>query len=119
MGLSIDAFAILAICGESKKSYGITVDRNGLNQYVFHWAFPIDAEKAHHEGYDEKSVHGSVTLDKNYPGCPYCGSRNFIVCSNCGTVMCYHGQKKFTCLKCGCSGEVSSVESVDLKGNSF
>lgn len=119
MGLSKEAFVVTAICDESKKTYGITVDSEGLGQYVFHWAFPIDSEKAHREGYDVKSVHGSVSIDKNFPGCPYCGSRDFIFCGNCGSVMCYHGQRRSTCLKCGCSGEVSSVEGVDLKGGSF
>ena len=45
--LSKDAFAIMAICPEAKKTYGITVDKAGSNHFVFHWAFPIDKAKAH------------------------------------------------------------------------
>lgn len=117
--LSKDAFAIMAICPEARRPYGITVDNAGIGHYVFHWAFSIDKDKAHREGYDEKSVSGTVSLDDNYPGCPYCGSKNFLFCGNCGSVICYHGQSKVTCPKCGFTGEVTSIENVNLKGGGY
>ena len=117
--LSNEAFAILAICPEAKKTYGITVDKVDSKHYVFHWAFPIDKTKAHREGYDEKNVHGTVSIDVDYPGCPYCGAKSFVICGNCGSVICYHGQKCVTCPQCGFSGDVTNIESVDLKGGSF
>ena len=117
--LSNDAFAILAVCPETKKTYGITVDKAGSNHYVFHWAFPIDKDKAHREGYDVKTVHGAVSSDADYPGCPYCGSKNYVFCGNCGSVICYHGQRRVTCPSCGFSGDVTSVESVDLRGGGY
>lgn len=82
-GLSDKAFAIMAVCEESKKPFGITVDYIGPRHYKFVWAFKIDKDKAHREGYDENSVTGSVELDSNYPGCPYCGSKQFYICA-CG-----------------------------------
>lgn len=57
---------------KQKKYYGITVDSIGSNEFKFIWAFKIDKAKAHREGYDSKQVHGSIELDDNYPGCPYC-----------------------------------------------
>ena len=117
--LSKDAFAIMAICPEAKKTYGITVDKAGSNHFVFHWAFPIDKAKAHREGYDDKHVRGTVSTDSEYPGCPYCGSKNFVFCGNCGSVICYHGQRRVTCPQCGFSGDVTNIESVDVKGGGF
>ena len=117
--LSEKAFAIMATCPESRKIYGITVDNAGTNQYVFHWAFPISRDKAHREGFDVTEVHGSITKDPGYPGCPYCGSKEVIFCGNCGGVICYHGQKRVTCPQCGFTGDVAPVESVNLKGGGY
>ena len=114
--LSKEAFAIMAMCPETRNTYGITVDAAGSGHYVFHWAFPVDRDRAHREGYDVKHVRGSVSSDIDYPGCPYCGSKNYLFCGNCQSVLCYHGQSRVTCPRCGFSGEVSTIDSVDLKG---
>lgn len=116
--LSEKAFAIMAFCPKKKKSYGITVDEVGCNAYKFIWSFPIDKDKAHREGYDSKSVHGCVEMDVDYPGCPYCHSKQYIFCS-CGSVMCWHGQKVVTCSKCGQSGVVTMASSFDLHGGGY
>ena len=117
--LSDDAFAVMAMCSRLNKTYGITVDKIGPSQYKFVWAFKIDQEKAHREGYDAKTVRGGVTIDKDYPGCPYCGAKNFYTCGSCGCVVCYHGEEAVTCPKCGFSGTVTKVDSIDLKGGGY
>lgn len=117
-GLSKDAFAIMAICEETKKPFGITVDRIGPRQYKFVWAFKIDKDKAHREGYDTHSVSGSIILDDHYNGCPYCGSKQFYLCS-CGKIVCYHGQKVATCPECGATGELTCTKELDLKGGGY
>lgn len=116
--ISKDAFAVLAVCEETKRPFGITIDPSGSN-LKFVWAFNIDKAKAHREHFDEKHVRGGISLDTNFPGCPHCGSKQFIICGNCGTVCCYHGQNMFTCPNCGAKGEVTQVEAVDLKGGGF
>ena len=116
--VSDKAFAVMAVCPEANKYYGITVDYLRKNAFKFVWAFKIDKDKAKREGYASQRVHGSVELDTEYPGCPYCKSKRFIFCS-CGTVMCWHGQRVVTCPSCGQTGEVSSVSSVDLHGGGF
>lgn len=113
--VSDKAFAIMAVCPEAKKYYGITIDYLRKNAYKFVWAFKIEKDKAKREGYDSQRVHGSVELDAEYPGCPYCKSKQFIFCS-CSAVMCWHGQHVVTCPFCGQTGKVSSVSSVDLHG---
>lgn len=116
--ISDDAFVIMSICPEAKKHYGITVDHMGSNKYKFVWAFKIDKDKAHREGYDSKRVHGSIELDDNYPGCPYCKAKQYVFC-NCGSVICWNGEEVIKCPTCGASGEVSSVETVDLSGGTL
>ncbi|MDE5849621.1 MAG: hypothetical protein K2H38_05725 [Muribaculaceae bacterium] len=116
--VSDKAFAIMAICPEAKKYYGITVDLLRKDAYKFVWAFKIDKEKATREGYASRRVHGSVELDTEYPGCPYCKSYQNVFCS-CGAVVCWHGERVFHCPECGQTGEVSTVSSVDLHGGGF
>ncbi len=116
--LSEKAFAIMAVCPETKKFYGITVDEVRRNAYKFVWAFPIDKEKAHREGYDSTNVHGSIELDSDYPGCPYCKSKHFIFCS-CGAVMCWQGQRVVKATNCGEAVEVTMASSFDLHGGGF
>lgn len=116
--VSDEAFAIMATCPKHKKNYGITVDYIGRNAYKFVWAFKIDREKAKREGYDTRQVHGSVELDSEYPGCPYCKSKRNVFCS-CGTVVCWNGESVITCPSCGQRGEISAAESVSMKGGGF
>lgn len=108
-GLSDKAFAIMIVCEETKKPFGITVDSAGSKQYTFERAFKIDRAKAYREGYDEHSVKGSITLSLNYLGCPYCGSKQFYIC-NCGKIVGYYGQKVATYRECGITGKLTSVE---------
>lgn len=117
--LSDDAFAILAACEEGKGFFGITVDRTRRNEYRFCWAFKIYKDKAHREGFDEAHVKGRVIIDSDYPGCPYCGNKDFYVCGNCGNVVCYHGQLYVSCPHCGSQGEVKRVDELNLKGGGF
>ena len=60
--LSNEAFAILAQCEETEKSFGITVAPQG-NNLKFIWTFKIDKAKAHREGFDGINVHGAIILD--------------------------------------------------------
>lgn len=112
--LSNKAFATLAACEKTKKLFAITVDPIG-RELKFVWAFRIDRDKAHREKFDAHHVQGIITNDKNFPGCPYCQSKDFWIC-NCGTVVCWHGQKRVTCPNCGYTGGLEFVESIDLKG---
>lgn len=116
--LSEKAFAIMAICPEAKRFYGITVDQIRRNAFKFVWTFPIDKEKAHREGYDSHQVHGSIENDSKFPGCPYCKSQQFLFCS-CGAVVCWHGERYFKCPVCNQSGETTVSETFDLQGGGF
>ena len=116
--LSNDAFAVLAFCEETKKPFGITVDKIQNGKYKIVWPFKINIETARREGYDSTSVRGSVDIDENFPGCPHCGSKQFWMCV-CGHPICYHGQENLKCPNCGASGKAERVEQVDLKGGGY
>lgn len=109
----------MAVCADHKKPFGITVDCIGPRRYKFVWAFKIDAAKAHREGYDANAVTGSIEYNSEYPGCPYCGSKQFYVCGRCGKVVCYHGEKTVTCPDCGNTADVEIVEELNLKGGGY
>ena len=116
--LSKEAFAVLAYCEETKRPFGITVDKIKQGEYKVVWAFNIDKEKAHREGFDSKNVTGSVEIDAEYPGCPHCGSKQFWMCV-CGHPICYHGQEHLHCPNCGADGTIQRVKQVNLRGGGY
>ena len=63
--------------------------------------FKIKKEQARREGYDAKTVHGSISYDPEFNGCPYCGANGFYICSRCGKIVCYNGEEYVTCPNCG------------------
>ena len=116
--LSERAFAVMAACEETKRFFGITVDEDGPGEYRFIWAFKIDRDKGRKEGYESRTVSGAVTIDDGFPGCPYCGEKRFYICE-CGKIVCYHGQARVTCPSCGLSGQLKTVERIDLRGGGY
>lgn len=116
--LSNKAFAIMAMCEETKQPFGITVDpiEGGC---IFAWAFKINPGQAAREGYDKQHVRGSVTYAPDFNGCPRCGSKSFYICARCGKVVCYHGQEYVTCPSCGASSSLRPNKTVDLTGGGF
>lgn len=119
--LTEEAFVTMGVCSQSKQPFGITVDRADTRhkEYVFVWAFKINAEQAHREGYDTKTVHGSVVIDNEYPGCPYCKEKRFYTCGRCNSIVCWHGEREVTCPKCGASGVLEEAATIDLKGGAY
>lgn len=116
--VSKEAFAVTATCPDSGQCYGITVDKAARNAYRFIWAFRIDRERAKREKYDTHTVKGSVDTDAEYPGCPYCGSKQVLFC-HCGAIICWKGQSRMTCPQCGRSGTITQVEAVSMRGGGY
>ena len=118
--ISKDAFAILAKCSRTKKYFGISVDPIGRNEFSFVWAFPIDQRQAHNEGFDAQHVHGSISFDQNYNGCPHCGETGFFICGACGMLACYSGnQYKVVCPHCNKTLSLTESSDFDLSGGSY
>ncbi len=111
----LDAAVILFKCGKTHKTYGVTVEKQADGDWKRAWAFPINEETAHEEGYDRTQANGTLSELPGYPGCPYCGTHQFVRC-HCGKFGCYHGEKQYTCLWCGKTAGVSPSERFDFSG---
>ena len=64
-------------------------------------------------------ISGRVDLDPEYPGCPYCGTRGWVLCGTCGKLMCWDDDESFKCLWCGATGTVTAAETFDLTGGGY
>ena len=104
-----EAKVILARCERNKKLFGMRIERPGAVKdfWVMNWAFRIDENSARNEGFDSERVVGNIDFTNDFPGCPYCGTKGFVVCGNCGRLCCYSDSSYSTCAWCGSSGEVS------------
>ena len=103
-----EAVILLCKCGEAHKTYGIRAEKNGPDNWIFTWAFPIKEESAKRERYDRVTVKGNISLADDYPGCPYCGGKNPTVCS-CGYLSCTVLKSNlFTCEWCGTQGTIEA-----------
>ncbi|NCC02137.1 MAG: hypothetical protein EOM34_15990 [Clostridia bacterium] len=106
-----EAVIALCKCGESHKAYGVRFERIDSNTWQYTWAFPINEKAAKREGYDSTKINGNILPSEDYPGCPYCGSKYFMVCS-CGKLNCniVSPDETATCNWCGSTGYVSNYE---------
>jgi len=116
----LNATVVLARCNKTKKLYGMRVEQRG-NDWVRTWAFPIDEQKAKHEGFEANKITGTFKAVDDYPGCPYCGA---MVCftdmsSHCGKMSCFNGGTQHTCPWCGQTYEVHYSNTVDVSGGGY
>ena len=112
--LKKDAFAVSAICGKYRNPFGFTVNPEH-NGGTIVWAFPMKEGQAKREGYESRSVSGTISNAPDFNGCPYCGAKSFWFCG-CGAIVCFDGKMTQTCPKCGWHGELVYLESVTVKG---
>lgn len=115
--MRLEANVILGKC-YNKELYGMRVQKiNG--DWMRTWAFPIKAEAAQGEGFDNVKISGSFFSTKEYPGCPYCEQDDFIVCGVCKKISCYHGEEMSVCQWCGNSSAVDPADSLDVSGGGY
>lgn len=111
-----EEMVIMAACQQTKLPFGITVQRQEKN-YVFTWAFRLNATSAKHEGFDKNKISGSIYNAEDYPGCPHCGATSWFKCGGCGKVVCMRPEQTYTrCPVCGHAGEVVTVDEFELSG---
>lgn len=93
----------LCRCREGKKTYGIRFQAID-DGWEMTWAFPIKEHVAKREGYVDTKIVGNIEVGKEYPGCPYCGVKYFVVCG-CGKLTCNNFPTgDFKCEWCGTTG---------------
>ena len=114
----MDAAVILAKCYKTKKMYGMRSQKMNDGDWWRTWAFPIDEKRAHGEGYDTTIVQGNMYHTEEYPGCPYCGTKNFVQCNKFRKLSCWNGETRLTCLWCGndMNNIATATEKFNLSG---
>lgn len=107
-----EARIALCKCKEGKNAFGVRFEACE-NEWKATWAFPIKKKgAAQREHYDETVLKGLIRKGSDYPGCPYCGSGSFVVCSDCGGLNCNtnSNDEVFTCEWCGKTGALVNYE---------
>lgn len=114
--LKKEATVALCKCKETHKVFGVRFEKVSENTWKYTWAFKIKESSAKREGYDNTVIEGDILPDKDYPGCPYCGSKYFVVCGKCNSLNCniFDGEM-FECEWCGYKGELSEYTGSGIK----
>ena len=82
-----EARIALCKCKEGRRAFGVRFEQYE-NEWKATWAFPIKKEGAEkRENYDQTKLTGQIRWGNDYPGCPYCGGRGFVIC-DCGGLNC-------------------------------
>ena len=95
--IKMEARIALCKCKEGKNIYGVRFEKSE-DGWKYTWAFPV------------KEATAKIVPDNGYPGCPFCRTRDFVIC-NCGKLNCHNGNDShFTCNWCGLSGTLGSYD---------
>ena len=106
MAGDINVVIVSAHCSKFRSQMGIRLEEISSNQWLADWAFRIKESSARREGYDKTRVSGVFKFSDEFPGCPYCEAKSFVLCS-CDALMCNEiGSRVFKCPRCGVSGSV-------------
>lgn len=110
-----EAAIALCKCKESHKVYGVRFEKVSSKRWKYTWAFKIKESSAQREGYDGTEIDGTIEPASDYPGCPYCGSKYFVICQ-CGKLNCNTSDgKTFKCEWCGLEGTLASYGGDGIK----
>lgn len=114
----MEAAVVVAKCSKGKRTYGIRTQKMEDGDWWRTWAFPIDEKRARKENYDQTKIQGNLYCTEDYPGCPYCGTKGFVLCGNCHKISCWNGETSLTCPWCGSKLEEISAatKKFDLSG---
>ncbi len=113
----MEATVIIQKCPSNHRFFGVRTQKMNDGDWWRTWSFVIDERRAHREGYDETPILGNLYETEDYPGCPYCGSHNFVVCVHCKRISCWNNESRFKCSWCSReSNVVTATEKFNLSG---
>ena len=111
-----DEMVVMATCQQTKRTFGITAQKQGKD-FVFTWAFKLNADSAKREGFEKNKVKGNIFMSEDYPGCPHCGAMSWFQCGKCGRFVCMtYEQEEVRCPECVNQGKVVTADKFDLSG---
>ena len=117
--MTMEANILLAKCPNAHLMYGIRVEKRE-NDWVRTWAFKISEKSAIKEGFDKTNIRGTFQEVDEYPGCPYCGCHDIVVCGKCGKISCFPERvDEAVCEWCGNKSKVSIVDTLSASGGQF
>ncbi len=99
------ATVMIVKCSQSLKDFGVRMERDASEGWIATWAFKIKDGKSKIVSSEDKSgaLNGTWSLSR-YPGCPYCGEHELVLCLKCHQTFCHDWHHKRTC-KCPWCGE--------------
>lgn len=117
----MDAAIIMIHCSRQNKVFGARIEQKSDGDWWRTWAFPLSERIAMAEGYDKTPLRGNLYDTNDYPGCPYCGGKNFVQCNRCYKLTCWHGEAQMICPWCrsNMGNIVTATDKFDLTGDSF
>lgn len=117
----MEAKVLIQKCTKANKPIGVRVQRMEDGDWWRTWAFKINPRSAADEGYDKNEIEGNLEITEEYPGCPYCGTKNLIQCGNCQKLSCWNGEDKLKCPWCDFMMDeiVTATEKLSVTGDSF
>ena len=98
-------------CKEVKgHTFGVRFQRDGAT-WRYTWAFKMNENSAKREGYNDTQIMGNIFPDEEYPGCPYCSAKYFVICGACQHLNCNTSiGNLFTCEWCGNTGTLGNFD---------
>jgi len=101
------------------KAFGVRFQETSEGRWERTWAFKLSENSAKREKYDRVRLKGSIGDRDDYPGCPYCGTRNYFLCDGCGGLNCWDGSRRVTCAHCRKSGEITEGVIDEIKAENY
>ncbi len=98
--------------------YGIRIEKRG-NTWVKTWSFPLREEVARREHFSSRIEMENFIDDTDFPGCPFCASRQMAQCGNCQKIYCYKDEDKVRCPWCGSESEVVFGQWETVSGGGY
>ena len=119
--MCIEANIMIIKCPDSGKTVGVRLEKMNDGDWWRTWAFKISDQQVKYEGYDKTQIQGNLYYTDEYPGCPYCGTKNLVKCGHCGKFLCWHGNEGVKCPWCGTEIKdvVTATDKFDITGNQF
>ena len=105
-------------CENSKENFLIRLEmHNGIWHIMKGYKIPqsqVGSWDTHEES-NNFNISEGITIEETF-FCPYCGAKNFVVCS-CNHNTCYDGGQFSTCANCGNRGEIGGLaKALSLSG---
>lgn len=86
-----------------------------------HGRLKYPKKSARNEGFDRNRIRGNMYETAEYPGCPYCGTHEFVQCGYCGRINCWNHEPSLYCSWCGkvMDNIIVAQDKFDVSANQF